>query len=302
MSIISSQDSGNRLDLWLSQNFPQYSRSSIRKLLDSGNVSVNEKTEYRPNYRVKEADVIEVAEQSSLERQTLPATKPPVPVSIVYKDDHLVVVDKPRGVKVHPISLDDHDTLLNHLYFQLADDLGEFGINLVNRIDKETSGLVVCAISPQAAHHYGNLFASGNVRKRYLAVVHGNWLARKGYEPLTDSIFLNYDYLKKVQKADPTHSEGEYAQTTFRFIDYSAELKASLLEVSPLTGRTHQIRVHLQQLGFSILGDDKYGGREYSRMMLHAYKLSLKGLNGEEQKFTSQIPEEFIEHFNVEQT
>jgi len=301
MFTISSSDAGARLDLWLSQNLAKYSRSSVRKLLDGGLVNVNTKVEFRPNYRLREDDLIEVTHQDELIRKSLPGTKPEKPVEILYQDEHIVVVNKPRGIKVHPIALDDNDTLLNYLYHQLKKSLNDFGINLVNRIDKETSGIVVCAVSPQGAHYYGNLFATGNVKKRYLAAVHGNWLARKGYDALTDSIFLKYNYLKKVQTADLTHSEGEYAQTTFKFLDYSPDLKASLLEVTPLTGRTHQIRVHLQELGFSILGDTKYEGREYERLMLHSYKLGMKGLNGEDFKFTASIPLKFTEDFNVDQ-
>lgn len=300
MSIISSLEAGKRLDLWLSHKFPKYSRSSIRKLLDAGSVKVNGEIEYRPNYRLKEEDNVLLEEKSGLERVFLPATKYKKKLTIAYQDEHILIVDKPIGVRVHPISTEDHDTLLNYLYYQLQGKLSDFGVNLVNRIDKETSGLVVCALSAEGAHYYGNLFSKGELKKRYLAAVHGNWLARKGFEAVTDSLFLNYNHLDKVQEADLTHSSGEYAQTTFKFIDYSPELKASLLEVVPLTGRTHQIRIHLKQLGFPILGDTKYEGRSFSRLMLHSYKLNLIGMNGEEIKAKADIPVEFSDNFDAQ--
>lgn len=300
MSIISSLEAGKRLDLWLSHTFPKYSRSSIRKLLDAGSVKLNGETEFRPNYRLREGDDVNLEEKAGLERVFLPATKYKKKLVIAYQDEHLLIIDKPIGVRVHPISLEDKDTMLNYLYHQFKGKLTDFGVNLVNRIDKDTSGLVVCALSAEGAHYYGNLFSKGELKKRYLAVVHGNWLARKGYEPLTDSLFLTYNHLEKVQQADLTHSTGEYAQTTFKHIDYSADLKASLLEVTPLTGRTHQIRIHLKQLGFPILGDTKYEGRTYPRLMLHSYKLSLIGMNGQEIKVKAEIPEVFTDNFDVQ--
>lgn len=298
MIAVDSSSAGQRLDLWLSSQFPQYSRSAVRKLLDAGKVQINGAVEYRPNYRVQIEDNIEVVDVDELKRQALPAVDFGQLIDIIYQDQDIIVVNKPEGIKVHPTTQYDKDSLLNFLYHQLQGQLSEFGINLVNRIDRETSGLVVCAVSAQGAHHYGNLFANSKAKKKYLAAVNGNWLARHGIEPITDSLFLKYNHLEKRQDVDKQHSLGEYAQTTFRFLDYSSSIKASLVEAQPVTGRTHQIRVHLESLGFPILGDSKYGGQPFERLMLHAHKLMMETPSGETLKLVAPAPATFKSYFH----
>jgi 23S rRNA pseudouridine1911/1915/1917 synthase len=190
-----------------------------------------------------------------------------------------VIVNKPIGVKVHPSSANEFDTLLNGLYFLLQAQLGEYGVNLVNRIDKETSGLVVAAISPLGAWHYAKQFATTKVNKEYLAVVSSRWDDRFGFEEQKVGNFLNYDSQQRKQSVDK--QKGEYALTLFKQESVNKTKRYSLLKVVPKTGRTHQIRVQLAHMHLPILGDYLYEGDAYRRLMLHAHKLELTSPTGE---------------------
>lgn len=297
---VDQKDAGKRLDLVLPMQLPQYSRSAVRKLLDQGKVQINGNVEYRPNYRVLVGEEVLVMDDADFERQSLPGYD--FPVTIVYQDQDIVIVDKPVGLHVHPVATNDHKSLLNAMYSQLEGQLTEYGINLVNRIDKETSGLVVMAISPQGAWHYAKEFAQGRVQKQYAAVVSDKWLDKFGEENFRVTNFLSYDNIDRRQQI--VRNGGEFAETEFVF-DRNVDLQAGagnwvMLKASPHTGRTHQIRVHLAGLGFPILGDTKYGGAEYSRLMLHAWKLRIrkpateKNSEGEELRVEAKLPSEFM--------
>ncbi|MBL8014820.1 MAG: RluA family pseudouridine synthase [Candidatus Doudnabacteria bacterium] len=267
---------GKRLDLYLTLMLPNYSRSNIRKLLDMGKVMRGEEVEYRPNYKVEEGDVFVVGSEEELQRKSL--TPWDVDVEIVYKDKDLVLAYKPAGMNVHPTSIEDTESLINAVAFKLKDELTPFGVNLVNRIDKATSGLVALAISPEGAWHYAKQFAEGRANKTYLAVVSADWFEDYGEEEVHVANFIRYDVIRKRQVVVQTR--GDHAETDFRWEKLTDDSNWGILTVHPRTGRTHQIRLHLESLGYPILGDDKYGGKEYPRLLLHAYALELAKLGG----------------------
>ncbi|MCA9379522.1 RluA family pseudouridine synthase, partial [Candidatus Dojkabacteria bacterium] len=212
---VSQDQNGQRLDLFLSMQLPRYSRTAVRKLLDQGKVRLNGEVEYRPNYKVNSAEVFEIEELSELSRKQLPAYD--FPLEIVYEDPDLLIVNKPSGMKVHPSGANDHKTLVNAAYHYLGDKAGEYGVNLINRIDRGTSGLVAMALSPQGAWHYAREFAQGNVTKEYLAVVSKMWLSKNGTEKVRVSNFIRYDQATKKQEVVQTR--GEFSETEFEISD-----------------------------------------------------------------------------------
>lgn len=287
---VEKENNKQRLDLFLSLNFPEYSRSSVRKLLDMGKISVNGEVEYRPNYKVREGDQIQLDSDEEFQRKHLPEFE--MDLDIVYKDQDIVIVNKPSGIKVHPSSTTESDTLLNGLYYALKDEITEYGVNLVNRIDRGTSGLVVAAISPTGAWHYAQEFAETRVDKVYLAVVKRRWVERFGEESLKVGNFLNYDGQNRRQSVDK--QTGDYALTYFQLVEDRGG-DYVMIRCKPKTGRTHQIRVQLAHIHLPILGDTKYEGEPYQRLMLHSYQISLTDPNGEKLTANTDIPEEFIE-------
>jgi 23S rRNA pseudouridine1911/1915/1917 synthase len=295
MPNIAADQHGKRLDLVLTFLYPQYSRSNIRKLLDAGKVKINGQVEYRPNYKVQTAEEIVIDDVESLQRKQLAPAD--IKLDIVYQDSDIVIVNKPAGLKVHPTHQNENTTLLNALYGQLGSQLTEFGVNLVNRIDKDTSGLIMAAISPQGAWHYAQQFATNQVQKTYLAAVYGNWFAKFGEEKITDNVFLQYNHLERVQVIDIHQTKGEHAQTSFQYLDSNPKQRFTLLQAQPTTGRTHQIRVQLAHLGFPIVGDTKYAGKEYKRLLLHAFKLRFTKLDGKEIRIETPVPKEFSSLF-----
>lgn len=286
---VAENNVGQRFDLYLTLSMPQYSRTNVRKLLDLGKVKVNGEVEYRPNYRVVLGDKVEVESELELTRQHLAGWN--TPVEIVYQDADLLIVNKPIGMNVHPVGANDTNSLLNAVYFKLAGQLTEFGVNLVNRIDKDTSGLVVMALSPQGAWYYAQQFAKSQVKKEYLAVVSSRWNVRYGEELVRESGFMRYDFEERKQMMVQTR--GEHAETHFKFLQDTNHSKWSIVYAFPITGRTHQIRAHLAHIQFPILGDTKYDGKEYKRLMLHAYSITIPKFGGGELTVKTDWPKEF---------
>ncbi len=286
---VSENEVGQRLDLFLTISSGQFSRSRIRQLLDTAKVKVNAEVEYRPNRKMAAGDEVEIDTEVAAEKKRLPPYK--LDLKILYQDDDLILVDKPAGLKVHPTSVDDHESLLNAVYYALDDKLSDYGANLINRIDKDTSGIVAIAISPRGAWFYSRQFAESRVKKEYLAVVEGRWISFHGFTEVRVSGFLKYNSLDEKQMMNK--DDGEFSETKFKLLRTSDDKSLAVVLAMPTTGRTHQIRVHLQELGFPIMGDIKYGGLPASRLMLHAYKLTMAKLGGGTLAIASEIPPEF---------
>jgi len=237
---------------------------------------VNGVIEYRPNYKVALDDEIEVTVQEGAGSKRLKPTEGKV--EIVYQDEDLLAVNKPFGLKVHPGTSRDTDSLLNVLYYQLGDKVTNYGLSLINRIDKDTSGLVLVALGPKGAWHYAMQFEQGKAAKTYLAVVNASWRNKYLEKVITVRNFLADDREHHKQQVVLTSKKGKYAVTAFKLIGIKEDM--ALLTAEPQTGRTHQIRIHLQELEFPILGDTLYGGASHPRLCLHAYKLKVEKPDG----------------------
>jgi 23S rRNA pseudouridine1911/1915/1917 synthase len=278
------EESGQRLDKYLSQVHPDTSRSQVQKLIEAGLVAVNGRQE-RARYLVVEGD------QVTME---IPPPTPPehiapesIPLKVIYEDQDLLVVDKPAGMTVHPAPGNREHTLVNALLGRLptlqAGETSRPGI--VHRLDKDTSGLILVAKSNLAHQRLAAQFKERAVSKVYLALVGGHLTPREG------TIEASIGRHPRDRKRMAVVESGRAARSEYHVLEYPG--KYTLLEVRPRTGRTHQIRVHLAAIGFPVVGDSAYGGKSdlIGRQFLHASRLGFRLPSTSEWKeFESPLP------------
>ena len=244
-------DAGKRLDRLLAARLPQLSRSRIQALIDEGNVAVPG-TSAKASLRARDGWRIEVRIPPP-RKSTLVAEDIPLPV--LFEDDHLLVIDKPAGVVVHPGAGVTSGTVVHGLLAKvrgLAGIGGEERPGIVHRLDKDTSGCLVVAKTEPALRGLQASFKARRVEKRYLALVHGNPPERD----TLDTLFGRHPVDRK--RFSSKVRTGRRAVTSFRVVERTASV--ALLEVDLQTGRTHQIRAHLADAGWPLLGDALYGG------------------------------------------
>ena len=289
-------DDGKRLDNFLREKLATVSLGAIQKLLRKNGVLINGAPADRSS-RLSRGDRVELA----LEPPQAVAPSRSVRFGVLYVDDDVVVVDKPAGLVVHPGPQHRADTLLNGLFARWGADLAglgpERGYGIVHRLDRGTSGLMVVARSCAAYDHLLNQFARRRVRKTYLALVLGN-PPRSGRIEQTIGR-RNSSGRTRMISAGGAHKKR--AVTDFEVIELIRNY--ALLKVHPLTGRMHQIRVHLAAKRFPILGDDEYGNPTPNRMareklglarpFLHAAELEfIHPKTAREVKFASALPKD----------
>ncbi|OGF56480.1 MAG: hypothetical protein A2Z21_03520 [Candidatus Fraserbacteria bacterium RBG_16_55_9] len=287
--VVPPESEGHRLDRWLSSHLSEISRSRIQKLIHEGHVLVDGQrgkpsTPLTPGTRVEVS--IPSAEAPQLEPEEMD-------LSILYEDDDLVVIDKPSGLVVYPAAGNRTGTLIQGLLFnrKLASIGAPERPGVVHRLDKETSGVIVVAKSDAAYYDLIRQFKEREVQKTYLALVHGRVEEDEGRieAPIGRDV-------RHRQRMAVRERGGRPAVTEFRVLQRHAD--TTLLSVSPYTGRTHQIRVHLTAIGHPILGDPLYGRKNRAesshRLMLHAWKLSITRLgSGKRLEFTAPPSREF---------
>ncbi len=284
--IVGKEDSGKRLDIFLSTKIDGFTRSKIQKLIKENLINVSGRYE-KPGYRLKEGEKIEVIIPEIKETGILPEE---IPVKILYEDEYIIVIDKPSGMVVHPGAGVERGTLVNALIFhrpEISSVGSEKRPGIVHRLDKDTSGVMVVAKNEFAYNFLQKEFKERRVKKEYIALVRCNLKEKKGKIELA----IGRDR-KDRKKISGRTSKPRDAFTEYELLREMGNLK--ILSVRPKTGRTHQIRVHLKSIGCPILGDKKYGGPPYKRLALHSYSLSFNHpLTGKEMKFVSPIPEDF---------
>lgn len=282
---------GVRLDKFLAEKLRELSRSSIQQLIREGLVLVDG-VPSKPSYRLKGGELVTV---------TIPPPPPlepepfPIPLDVVYEDRWIIVINKPAGLVVHPAPGHQSDTLVNAILARWPELRGledRTRLGIVHRLDKDTSGLIVVARDERTKVELQRQFKERLVRKVYLALVMG-----KIY-PLHGRIEAPIGRSLRNRKKMAVISGGREAITEYRVLEYLPGY--SYIEVYPLTGRTHQIRVHLSYKGHPIVGDRIYGrgpsipGLE--RPFLHAYSLTFKHpASGEEMTFKAPLPPELEE-------
>jgi 23S rRNA pseudouridine1911/1915/1917 synthase len=283
-----------RLDSWLTRQWPDVSRTRWQALIRGGYVTVNGRVVDRPGIRLSGGEQVGAQVPAPQPAELAPSD---IPLRIVYEDGNVLVADKPAGIVVHPSAGHESDTLvqavLNHAP-GLPGVGGERRPGVVHRLDKDTSGLVIFAKHDGAMLELQRQFKARQVKKTYLAIVHG---APPTEEGLIDAP-VGRDPRERKRMAVVAEQKGRPARSRFHRIGQLGEY--ALLLVEPETGRTHQIRVHLAYLGTPVAGDRVYGSRHQpdwlGRQMLHAWRLQL-GLTDEPEprRFEAAIPADFRE-------
>ncbi|EXJ22487.1 Ribosomal large subunit pseudouridine synthase D [Alkalibacterium sp. AK22] len=279
-----------RIDKFLSEQLPDNSRSQIQQWIKEEDVRVNE-LPAKANYKVQTGDRIEVTVPDPVEIDAQPED---IAIDIVYQDEDVVVVNKPQGMVVHPSIGHDSDTLVNALLFHIKDLSGINGKirpGIVHRIDKDTSGLLMIAKNDNAHEKLAAQLQDKTARREYIGLVHGVISNDRG----TIDAPIGRD--PKNRKKFAVVEKGKSSVTHFEVMERFSEF--TLLKLQLETGRTHQIRVHLDYIGFRMAGDPLYGPRktlEGKGQFLHAASLSFVHPRTDERMyFTAPLPNEFEE-------
>lgn len=299
MITVAEQDIGLRLDQFLAKIRPEHSRSYWQKEIKAGRVLVDGSAVI-PHYKLAAGEKITITEPPA------PAApgKPP-PLIILAETPDYLIVEKPAGLLVHATETSNEPTLVDAV---LKHDpaIVKIGENpqrpgIVHRLDREASGVMVVAKTPEMFKHLKNAFANREIKKEYHALVHG--VIEKDEGEIAFRIDRAEGRSRMVAK--PTDDEsGRAARTTFEVLKRFHH--ATLVLARPETGRTHQIRAHFHALGHPIVGDmlykikkQKAGKLDPTRLMLHATKLSFTDLSGAAQTFESKLPTEFVDFVNT---
>jgi len=288
---ISSDEAGNRLDSWLTGKLANYSRSYIGKLIDDEAVKVNGK-KVKAGYKLKPGDSIEVR---LTEPKPLEVKAENIDLDILYEDNDIIVINKPRGMVVHPAAGNYTGTLVNalleHCRGSLSDINGIIRPGIVHRIDKDTSGVLVVAKNNSSHIKLSEKLKEHDIKRIYLAIAEGIINEDTGK---VDAPIGRHPVDRKKMAVNVKN--GRRAVTRFKVLERFSN--ATLLELSLETGRTHQIRVHMAYIGHPLVGDMVYGSKKQKfgieGQALHAKLLGfVHPVTNEYMEFEAEPPEEF---------
>ena len=275
---------GLRLDKHLAELYPEHSRSSWQKYIKDGYVHVNGVTETSGKKLLAEDDTVQITLPSSpdFSGYELP---------IIYSDDDVIVVNKPAGVLTHRASPTDTEFSVADFfarYGHFSDDTNRAGV--VHRLDRDTSGIIIGARTEAAAQFLKEQFANRLVKKTYVAI--------SSPPPKNQEMVIDVPIARSHSKPGEytVRAEGKPAQTALKVVQQNDKL--AYLELSPKTGRTHQLRVHLQYIGSPIVGDRLYGNKAAERLFLHAKMLTLTLPSGAQKTFSAPVPPEFLDYLS----
>lgn len=300
---IESSATGERLDRWIAERLPEVTRSALRRWIADGRVTIDGEAAAKPGVSLREGMEIEVEVEPAVDLTPRPEA---IPIEVLYEDEAIVVVDKPSGMIVHPGHGQPDGSLVSALLGR-GTTLSAIGAperpGIVHRLDQGTSGVIVVARSDRAQRELANAFAERRVDKRYLTLVWGRPAEREGTidramgRSRTHPLKMAVEGLRGAPRPARSH---------YRVLEEMPGF--AWLEVRPESGRTHQIRVHLQSIGHAIVGDELYGGpawkglqdprrrnavRSFDRLALHAAELAFDHpTSGERLVFRAPLPVE----------
>ena len=286
--IVFNEDESARIDKFLQKELVDLSRTNIQNLILENYVSVNGEN-IKANYKLKKGDKVIVKEKVAEE---LDVVKQNIPLDIVYEDECLLVVNKKKGMVVHPSFGHKDSTLVNALMYHCKDLSTINGVirpGIVHRIDKDTSGLLIVAKNDKVHIRLSEMIANKDVKRKYFALVHGN--IKHEYGTIDAPIARN----KKERKEMAVVDEGKHAVTHFRVVENFNEY--TLVECELETGRTHQIRVHMKYINHGLVGDEVYGPKKTlstNGQMLHSKSLEFTHpVTNEKMFFDTELPKYF---------
>lgn len=259
-----------RLDILMTEIFKSYNRSTLQKFIESGFVKVGGELAKKPNQKFERGVYIELELPEEVRNSDIEP-------EIIYEDKDVLVVNKPAGLLSEPRG-----------EYCPEKTLADYGY-IAHRLDRDTSGVVILAKTPEVQLFLKRQFKEREVHKTYVAVVSG--------QLKLDAARLDLPLMRNLKR--PTtflvDANGKPAETFYKVLKTNGEF--SLVELKPTTGRTHQLRVHMKYLGHPILGDRVYGGEKADRLYLHAEKLEITLPSGERKTFTAPVPQEFKDVF-----
>ena len=313
--LIQKNNSGERLDIFLSKKIDFLSRSQIKKIVEKGNITINHQVVNLPSKKVKDDDFIIINLKVSNPTKLTPKK---ISLDVIYEDKDILIINKPKGMVVHPGAGNYKNTLANALFYKyknkLSDISGKMRPGIVHRIDKETSGLLVIAKNNSAHVKLSKQFSDHSIKRKYVCLVWGVLRPLKG--KIETLICRNKKNRQLMMVSDIKGKKAITNYKTIKVFDIKNIPKISLVECELETGRTHQIRVHMKYKGSPLLGDNQYGKKNMkfksinkdfsdylsilSGQALHAKSLGFIHPNKNKWViFDSQIPVDFNKLLNL---
>ena len=287
--LIVESEEQKRIDAYISEN-TEYSRTAVQRLIEEEKITVNGKKE-KASYKVQNGDRIEIEEEPARE---IKLKAQDIPLQILYEDKDIIVVNKPKGMVVHPANGNPDGTLVNAVMAICKDSLsgigGEIRPGIVHRLDKNTSGAIIIAKNDKAHINLSEQLKNHEIKKTYIALVRG--VVKENNATINMPIGRS----KKDRKKMDVDKKGKEAITHFKVLKRYKD--CTLLEINIETGRTHQIRVHLSHIGYPIIGDEVYSNGKnkwnIEGQCLHAKSLDFKHpITGKNMHIEAPIPEYF---------
>ena len=289
------KDENIRVDKLLSERFPDLSRANIQRLIEQGKITLNG-GKLRPAYKGKIGDIIQIEDEEPKEIELKPEN---IPLDVLYEDNDIIVINKAKGMVVHPGNGNPDGTLVNAILAKCKDSLsgigGEIRPGIVHRLDKDTSGVIIVAKNDKAHMELSRQIQAREVKKIYWALVRGIIKENEA------TINMPIGRSTKDRKKMAVRKDGKEAITHFKVLKRWGAY--TLLEVHIETGRTHQIRVHLSQIGYPVVGDAVYSNGKnpfgVEGQMLHAKSIEfMHPTKKEKLKIEAPLPEYFVEVLN----
>lgn len=293
---VDAEDKGSRLDKLISVKFSEFSRVAIQRMIENENIKVNNK-KVKASYKVNENDFIELEEEEVKETDLVAED---IPLDVIYEDNDILVVNKAKGMVVHPGNGNPNGTLVNAVLARCKDSLsgigGEYRPGIVHRIDKDTSGLLIVAKNDNAHLNISEQIKDHKVKKTYVALVRG----RIKENEATINMPIGRSQNDRTKMA--VRKDGKEAITHIKVLKKYKNY--TFIEVNIETGRTHQIRVHMAQIGYPIVGDFVYSNGKnpfgVEGQMLHSMKLEFKHpVTNKEMKLEAPIPKYFKDVLDI---
>ena len=287
---VKKEEQGKRLDVYVSNQNRELTRTAVQRLIEKENILVNGKKQ-KVAYKVVDGDIVTIEES---EAKIIELKAQEIPIDIIYEDKDIIVVNKPKGMVVHPANGNPDGTLVNAIMAICKDSLsgigGEIRPGIVHRLDKDTSGSLIVAKNDKAHVNMSEQIKNHEVKKTYVALVRG--VVKENEATIDMPIGRSHSDRKKMA----VDKNGKNAITHIKVLKRYD--KYTLLEINIETGRTHQIRVHLSHIGYPIIGDYTYsnGKNEFGVVgqCLHAKCLEFKHpVTGEKMKLEAQLPDYF---------
>ncbi len=277
--VASEEDNGKRLDAFALTLIPDVSRSFVQKLIEEQKILVDGNSQ-KTGFKIHTGDTVSI----DFDMEELKAV-PEIDIPIIYEDDDCIVLNKPLGLLTHSKGAYNPEATVATFIAPKLKDMSGDRAGIVHRLDRATSGVIICAKTPEALSWLQKQFSTRKTKKTYAAVIKGE------IEPDKAIIDMPIERDPEHPKQFRVGNNGKTAQTAYTVLKTNHAY--SLLELKPVTGRTHQLRVHLLQLKHPIVGDALYGGAPHKRLLLHAQDLEITLPNRERKTFSAPLPTEF---------